>query len=270
VLLDLLDAERDVRPPRAVAPPARPYLVCSTPRSGSGLLCRGLAGTGVAGTPVEYFNALHRERLTARWDCGASLRAYVEALWTRRTTRDGVFGTKLHWDQLVALRAEALGLSGGEPGYGCSGAFLERLFPRAAYVRIVRGDVNRQAVSLWYALQTGTWSVALAGDAGARERAEVPYSYEGIERCRRLIEHGEVHWDRFLRANGIEPLVVVYEELAAAHAATIAGVLDHVAPEAARSAVAPALTTRRLSDDRTEAFLRRLAEDRERHGAAAP
>ena len=33
------------------------YLVCASPRSGTELLCRGLAATGVAGRPQEYFLA---------------------------------------------------------------------------------------------------------------------------------------------------------------------------------------------------------------------
>src|SRR5690349_19289466 len=37
--------------------PARSYLVCATPRSGSTLLCRALSQTGVAGRPEEYFEA---------------------------------------------------------------------------------------------------------------------------------------------------------------------------------------------------------------------
>ena len=37
--------------------PKASYLVCASPRSGTELLCRGLAGTGVAGRPQEYFLA---------------------------------------------------------------------------------------------------------------------------------------------------------------------------------------------------------------------
>jgi trehalose 2-sulfotransferase len=38
--------------------PVRSYLVCATPRSGSTLVCQALKGTGVAGRPEEYFEAL--------------------------------------------------------------------------------------------------------------------------------------------------------------------------------------------------------------------
>lgn len=37
--------------------PGRSYLVCSTPRSGSTLVCQALAQSGVAGRPEEYFEA---------------------------------------------------------------------------------------------------------------------------------------------------------------------------------------------------------------------
>ncbi|MDP9293575.1 MAG: Stf0 family sulfotransferase, partial [Actinomycetota bacterium] len=228
VLTDLSGPDRDTCPLRSESAPRRSYLVCSTPRSGSGLLCRGLAGTGVAGAPLEYFNPLHRRMLTDRWGCGSSLDEYVRALYSHRTTPDGVFGTKLHWDQFVALRAEALGTSAAEPEYEISDDVIERLFPNATYVRILRRDVNRQAISLWYALCTGTWSLAADDRGDAAARADVPYSYEGIDRCRRLIENAELHWDRFLRFNGIEPVDVVYEELAGAHAETIENVTRRV------------------------------------------
>src|SRR3954469_9702243 len=34
------------------------YLVCATPRSGSTLLCETLSKTGVAGNPLEFFEAV--------------------------------------------------------------------------------------------------------------------------------------------------------------------------------------------------------------------
>ena len=41
----------------------RTYFVCATPRSGSTLLCKSLAETGVAGRPEEYFERLRHSGL---------------------------------------------------------------------------------------------------------------------------------------------------------------------------------------------------------------
>jgi trehalose 2-sulfotransferase len=270
VLLDLIGPDRDTRPPRPETPPERPYIVCSTPRSGSGLLCRAIAAANIAGSPLEYFNPVHRSRLADRWGCGPSLGAYMRALYALRTTPGGVFGAKLHWDQFVALRAETLGLPVSEPGYEVSAEFLERLLPGVAYVRIIRRDVNRQAISLWFALHTGIWSVAASdsGDGGARAR--VPYSFAGIERCRRLIENAELHWDRFLRFNGCVPVDVVYEDLVARYAAEVECVLRAVAPGTGPVSIPAVRATRRLSDGRSEEFLERLAHDRAARGMTNP
>ena len=161
--------------------------MCSTPRSGSGLLCRGLAATGAAGTPLEYFNPVHRERLAARWGCAAGLGDYVACLYRLRTTHAGVFSAKVHWDQLQALAGEAR----GDP--------LAALFPGAVYVRIRRRDRDRQAVSLWRAMHDGIWSVAEC-EPMPGERAAVPYSFEGIARCRGELAEADAAWDAYLAA----------------------------------------------------------------------
>jgi trehalose 2-sulfotransferase len=266
VLQDLIGADRDTVPQREPVPPTRSYLVASTPRGGSGLLCRGLAAAHGAGAPLEYFNTVHRRLLTERWGSGDGLAGYVRDLYARRTTPTGLFAAKVHWDQLAALRAEALGLPAAEPEYALDGGFLERLFPGARFVRIIRLDVDRQAVSLWFALHTGTWSLA-AGDIPLG-RDEVPYDYEGIDRCRHWIESAEVHWDRFLRHNRIEPLVVVYEELVAAYEPTLERVLREVAPDARGTPSPP--KSRRLSDDHSERMVERLLADRGRSGLPEP
>ena len=58
------------------------------------------------------------------------------------TTPNGVFAAKLMWDHVERLTA--LGP-------------LDELFDRPRYVWVRRGDVVRQAVSLWRAMQTQSW-----------------------------------------------------------------------------------------------------------------
>ncbi len=261
-----LGPEHDTEPARASSSSPRCYIVCATQRSGSGLLCRGLASARVAGTPTEYFNPDNRAALAARWGCAPELGAYVAALCARRTAPTGVFGIKLHWDQFQQLRAEALGVSGAEPEFEISARFLEDLFAAPLYVHILRRDVNRQAVSFWTALRTGVWSQPMAT---AGPPPEIPYSFEGIERCRRLIENAELHWDRFFRFNDIEPLHVVYEDLVARYEQTIGGLLAAVVPEMCEVTVR-APESRRLGNERSDALLELFARDREMRGLDDP
>ena len=159
--------------------------MCATPRSGSTVLCEALAATGVAGRPAEYFEAMYDTGLPRRpTDYFEGLRAipaasfladqlpaeggearealrgattyreYLAWVFGAGTTPNGVFGAKLMWghvDHFVAY-LRVLREHAGEP---VPQMFAE-VFPALRYVRVVRRDRLRQAVSLWRALQTAT------------------------------------------------------------------------------------------------------------------
>jgi trehalose 2-sulfotransferase len=242
---DLVGAEHDQPPGRFGL--RRSYLVCSTPRSGSSLLCRGLASTGVLGTPLEYLNPVHREILSTRWGCGEGLDDYLAAVRARRTGPGGVFGAKVHWAQLDEPR-QAARLDPGE--------LLERLAPGARFVRIVREDRDAQAVSLWRAFSSGVWSV----EAGDPPVTDVPeFDVEAIDECRRLVERGELAWDLLLAELGQRAVTVTYEELAADHSDTVRRVAQALGAEAVE--VGPP-TTGRLSDERSSELVERFRRER--------
>src|SRR5215213_9274061 len=71
------------------------YLVAATSRSGSTMLSDLLTDTQVAGCPDEHFAGVHRERFPD---------AYAAAL-TAGTSANGVFGTKVMWQDLLGLLA---------------------------------------------------------------------------------------------------------------------------------------------------------------------
>src|SRR6476620_5881839 len=187
--------------------PDRSYLVCATPRSGSTLVCHALEETGVAGRPEEYFEALRhsgrprrpeeyflgvedqsiRDHLGERsvgtdpqprsplWSRAAYDR-YLEWVFEAGTTPNGIFGAKLMWgyfgDFVSLLRniPENRDLSLAE--------LLPAVFPDLTFVRVVRANKVRQAVSLWKAVQTATWrdQAQRVGDplAGVPEDSDVP------------------------------------------------------------------------------------------------
>ena len=83
-------------------------IICSTPRTGSYLLCRAMIHAGI-GIPHEYFNALNAGIIGPRYGLGAitsgdleidgaKRRAYITALLEHRTV-NGVFAAKIQRGQ---------------------------------------------------------------------------------------------------------------------------------------------------------------------------
>ena len=103
---------------------------------------------------------------------------------------------------------------------------LPAAFPDVTFVRVVRANKIRQAVSLWKAVQTASWSDA--GSTGRRPRDDPPYRafldehrpqlrfhYRAIEHLLGQILRAEASWDAFFEHTRIKPILVLYENFAA-------------------------------------------------------
>jgi len=135
--------------------PKASYLVCASPRSGTELLCRGLAGTGVAGRPQEYFLAEDPAKLPGWgfWEEGpfaaghevSGRESYLALAYRLGSTPNGVFGAKIHWNTLRWALAKFSEL----PRYAGldRAAILRTAFPGLRVVDVTRRDRVRQAVS---------------------------------------------------------------------------------------------------------------------------
>ena len=231
------------------------YLVCATPRSGSTLLCRALDGTGIAGHPEEYFEALRKsgaprrpheyfdperhanivERLAFRempegapqpsplWHPDTYDR-YLEWAIDEGTTPNGVFGAKLMWGYLGDFAELLRGIDGmaGRP----LPELLSSAFPGLRYVRITREDKVRQAVSLWKAVQTQAWR-----SEGEQQRApgfEPVFSFRAINYLVRLLTAHDASWDAYFLGLGHQPLKITYEDLARDTELVVREVLEYL------------------------------------------
>lgn len=236
-------------------------LVCATPRSGSTLLCALLDGTGVAGRPQEFFERLAHSGLPrqpreyfervedpkllellaptdpGRPDPGDPIpQALAEG-----TTENGVFAAKLMWTHLLDL-AERL----GQPA---DAALLREHFPDPRYVHVTRRDKIAQAVSLWRAVQTRAWR---AGEV--TENGNAVYHAGAIGYLAGQLSDHDDAWRTWFSANRIEPLRIVYEELAADTSGVTSEVLDHLGVGPAEIPDPP---LRRQGDDRSERWVER-------------
>jgi len=202
----------------------RSYLICATPRTGSHLLCDALAGTGLAGRPIEFLMASYRKQRSAEWGT-STFEAYHQLVLAEGTTPNGIFGGKIHSGQFD----EFVRWATGKP-FLCMEdrpAIVDTWFPRPRYVWLRRQDQVQQAVSWTRACQTRIWwdtEVAPAPmDAPMPDALRFDYLF--IEEAMYSLAFWDGIWRTYFDATGISPLTVWYEELVADRSGTVERVL---------------------------------------------
>ena len=266
------------------------YLICSTPRSGTTLLCETLTATGIAGRPQEYFQHLSEtcrprtprdyfgdvqdpEVLDLLSRCGEppgapneydpsafeSYDAYFAWALDKGTTPNGVFGAKLMWAYLPGLLsrlATPAALASGD-----AAQVLRLAFPSLRLLFVVREDKVRQAVSLWRALQTWTWRAEPAAPgAELDEWLTLEYSFEAIDHLVHRLAEEEQAWTEFFEEHDLAHMTVIYEQLAAAPEATALEVLRHLGLDT-RGIEFGRLRMRRQADGLSDEWVRRYFDD---------
>jgi LPS sulfotransferase NodH/GT2 family glycosyltransferase len=183
--------------------------ICSTPRTGSYLLCRAMIHHGI-GIPHEYFHALHAATIGPRvginalqngWllktDAGLR-RAYIREVMYRRTV-NGIFSAKVQWSELVHFLNNPEGLE---------------LLQNGHFLYLYRDDLLAQAISLHVSYQTGRWGF---DDLLTSEPRAEPNFLDNASINKHLeeISAHDMAWRRFFTCNRISPLTVSYESLIA-------------------------------------------------------
>lgn len=168
------------------------YLLCSTPRTGSILLCSLLISTGVADRPESYFRAQDLGLYATRWDIRRSddsftYSEYLKAAIAAGRSDNVVFAARIMWGTMEELMGEVL--SGGANGNDRE--VLSRAFDTTSYIYLYRRDVIAQAVSRARAEQTDLWHIT--GDSVAPlPQKEVQLNYEQIDGfVREVHEHNK-------------------------------------------------------------------------------
>ena len=232
------------------------YIIASTPRSGSTFLSSVLWQTGVLGAPTEYWNCHKREspkpigsRMMQRLEA-ASRSDYLKKLLACRTTKNGMFGVKVQFDDFEEMLRQFPEV-------------LDRLSP-VNYIYIERADKVAQAVSMAKAMQTGVWA-----STGGRQRSVSPavYNKEMIARCLKKLEEQRFGWLRWFEANKIDPLTVSYEMLAMHPAATVRKIVRFLGAEKDRPQKVPIRMTEPQSDGTNKEWVTRFSRDMENVGA---
>jgi LPS sulfotransferase NodH len=192
------------------------YLICSTPRSGSTLLCDLLGQSGIAGHPDEYFDIRRWIDLDIAARIGADDdRAFFAAARRAATSDNGVCGFKIHWHQRMVLHEKIL----CSPCLKELGHGLDRLnlydslnlgFEDLSFVWIRRRNKVAQGISLYRAVQSGHWS----SQTQTAAPVEIAYNEQAIDKHVRRTGAQDAAWEDFFSTHGIHPFIVWYEDLA--------------------------------------------------------
>jgi len=208
--------------------PVLSYLICTTSRSGSYMLCEALELTKVCGNPEEAFWKGHRQHQYSVFGA-TNFQELFPCILKDGTTFNGVFGAKVfitegsHAEMLQELRTlpQFAGKSVTDQ------ELMSEVFPNLHYIFLTRRDKIRQAVSLSKAMQTDMWT-AQQQEGNAKPEYALEYSRKMIDHLIKGIVSEEAEWQEYFRAHGAIPFVVVYEDFVERYEDTALELLDYL------------------------------------------
>ena len=232
--------------------PISPYLLCCVQRSGSWLLAHSLADTGIAGIPRDYFDEAEYNQNSDAWGTDG-FSPYLAAVRSRATTPNGVFGTKMMWNDFGpfrdALRREGPYSQLSDP------RMLAAAFPGITYIWLRREDKIRQGISWWRAVVTDQWAVR---QGEQRRTAELELGR--ILTLVRYAEDCERGWRDWFERHGVHPLEVTYEQLVRDRLTVVNSVLRHLGVPPLSSAELPLARYVQQADELTNHWVPLIRE----------
>jgi LPS sulfotransferase NodH len=233
--------------------PRLTYLIASTMRTGSYLLCEGLEATGVAGHPREIFCPERRGNYAGEWHLpeGVSLDDYAYAAVKNSTTENGVCGMKIHGHHIEPLAREV----------GWAGApwqVLRWIFPSAKYIHLTRRNRRAQAISWHRAVVTNQWW-KIPGVADWELTGKQPeFDGTAIREREVELERQDRAWENFFAAGPCEVLRMEYEALAADYRNEVARALAFIGQDPIRAKDLPEPRLVRQADALSGEWERRM------------
>ncbi|OED37638.1 sulfotransferase [Chromatiales bacterium (ex Bugula neritina AB1)] len=244
------------------------YIICTSPRSGSTLLCDLLANTGIAGKPESYFHKPSIESWLAHHNLASgdtiperrALELIFNAAVSAGTSGTGIFGLRLQWPSLDFF-AKKLAVLHPQPRGDKQR--LNAAFGTVAFIHLTRVDKVDQAVSLVKAEQTGLWH--RAADGSELERLSPPqapvYDTARIAACFNEVTQSDQNWVQWFAREQIDTLRVTYEALAADPAETLGHLLAYLKLDS-RAAVDVVPGVMKLADETSQNWVERFREEK--------
>ncbi len=243
------------------------YVISTSPRSGSTLLCNLLAATGIAGNPGSYFHSPSISDWLSYYDLAPEtsvsdrdvLDAIFQAAIAKGSLETGMFGLRLqrHSFDFFVQKLAVL-----HPGLSSDSQRFRAAFGRTSFIHLTRRDKVEQAVSYVKALQTGLWHVAPDGTELERLSPPNDLIYDGNDiraHCEEVTAYDR-DWERWFAMQDIDPLRITYEALSARPIETLSQVLDHLGLDCeAAGGVEPGVA--KLADKTSQVWVARFRSE---------
>lgn len=248
------------------------YLICTTPRTGSTLLCGLMASTKVAGQPESYFRKPDEQLWAARWDIVRSSDGllehseFVRAALAAGRTANGVFAARIMWGTLDHLvdRLRSVYPASARGDFD----LLNLAFGYTGFIYLRRDDVLAQAVSWHRAEQTNVWQET-DQEESKQPQQEPRFGFDQIHKLVQTIEEHNSAWRSWFSSVGVQPHMVRYEDLDADNVGVAREVLDFLGLKLTPGRLIKA-RNRRLADEVNARWIERYrAELRSRRVASA-
>jgi trehalose 2-sulfotransferase len=204
--------------------PPRALILCTTPRSGSTLLCALLAASGVAGRPDSWYRA--EDRLVYAADWGVPLlpngqpdpATYLAAATQAGRSANGVTALRLQAAALPDFLTDLRTLHGPIDDL----PLITRTLGPCRFVHLNRTDRLAQAISRLKAEVSQVWHLD-----GTESPPLATARYDAARITEYLDEAASAAamWANWFAAQSITPLRLTYEPFSAAPAATVTRLL---------------------------------------------
>lgn len=231
------------------------YVICTSPRSGSTMLCKLLAKSKVAGNPASLFHEpsicawldYYKLDATAFASRREALESIFEAAKTRGKGETDVLGVRLQRGSFDFFLGQLAFLY---PEAKTDVERIETAFGPTLFIYLARNDKLDQAISYIRAEQTGLWH--LRADGTELERTEIQredgYDPHAIREKLAEFTDFDTAWRSWFDTQSVVPLEISYETLAQQPQSQLARVLHALGADGSIAQGIPTRTSK-LADD---------------------
>jgi trehalose 2-sulfotransferase len=183
---------------------SKTYTIAFSPRCGSTLLSNVLTAAG-AGKPTEYFQYPYAANEYFKDKDEQSLLRSFQSI-VREYCANHLFSSKMahdhraHLDEL--LSRQIVHYEG-----------IDSIFPDHRWIFMRRKDLIGQAISLYFAEETGVWH--LRQNQSSSSVAKVQYDFFSILSRLMILLANNFNWELYFHKNALFPLTVFYEDFIA-------------------------------------------------------